>query len=103
MNLNTNFFIPDVEEINGIKVPSTPFNYQNGKPIFLADVVKVTWPEDKLKDKKEVYLIELIDGIYQGSCKNNNKTVHLWMLEESMVSKLGSAITNPGLLEELSK
>ena len=103
MKLNTNFFIPTIVEVNGLKVPSTPFNYHNGEPIFLGDIIKISWPEDKPKDKKEVYLVELTDGIYQGTCKNDNKTVHLWMLEESMASKLGSAITEPDLLEELSK
>lgn len=96
--MNNRFFIPHVVEVLGVKVPSTPFNLNEGEPLFLGDVFEVINTEENSKD---VFVAELKDGQYVGLTKNGND-VPIWILEPSDVKVIGSSVEKPELLELLT-
>lgn len=95
------YFIPTVIEINGVKVPSTPYVDKNSTTILLGDVIEIEFDDEGLKSK-EVNLVEFINGCYYATCKNVDKNTPLYMHFEHPVTRLGNSHDNPQLLELLT-
>ncbi|MEJ5993454.1 YopX family protein [Pedobacter sp. Du54] len=94
----TGFFIPEIIEINGVKVPSTPYKDKYGNPIFLGDVIKTEFDGDF-----ETTVINMIEGTYVSCCRGNRTITPLYVLEQPEITILGNSIKNPELLKKLTK
>lgn len=99
------FFIPEVLIIAGIQVPSTPYKTTDNKVIYMGDIIEVAFPNDGIINK-EFYLIDMKDGQYMATAKNENYNTPLWCLvgddEEGVkLTNLGSSISNPELLNKI--
>ena len=95
---NEQYFIPEVICINGIRTASVPFNCNEGKSLFMGDVIKVTFHDMA----NAVYLVDLIDGQYVCTSLNQNEIEPLFMFDSEMITNLGSSIAYPQLLNKLS-
>ncbi len=99
--INTKFFIPTVIEINGIQVPSTPFNFNDGNPLFLGDVVTYTL-SDEFESSVLYGLIEFYNGSYYITGEIAFFDTPLSLFDETPLMVLGNAISNPELLDLLN-
>jgi hypothetical protein len=97
---NEMFFIPLVKTINSIRVPSIPFNCKTGKPLFMGDLIEISYPDNECATK-EIYMVSMKDGQYIGINQNPNNEQALWLFDESMITVLGSSLASPGLLSLL--
>ena len=98
---NEEYFMPLIKEVNRIRIPSTPFNYTNGSPIFLGDVFLVEFEEES--DDTETYLAELIYGQYIATSANPNKDAPLHFFHDLKLTALGSSVINTELLTQLTQ
>lgn len=96
--MKKNYFIPKIITINETQVPSTPFNFNQGKPLFLGDVFKVEYPEGG----NETLMADLIDGQYVAVSLHTNDVTPLWIFEDFDVTVLGSSVEKPELLKLLT-
>jgi len=95
------FFMPLIKKVNCIRIPSTPFDYTDGSPIFLGDVFLVEFEEES--DDTETYLAELIDGQYMATSANPNKDAPLHFFQDLKLTPLGSSVMNTELLTVLTQ
>ena len=114
--MKKDLFIPEVKVIDGTKTPSTPFYTNEGKPLFLLDVIRVKikqyYNEDNFLSElthyqspetytPEYFLVELKEGKYLGTSNCETKFVELYNLDEDCIELVGSAITDPKLIDLL--
>lgn len=97
----SNYFIPEIKIINGLKVPSTPFTNHKGESIFLGDVVKIEFKDDDYTHS-EINLVDLIEGQYVTRGKKQNIITPLFMHDPSEITIIGSSIENKELLNNLN-
>lgn len=98
--MNTKFFIPEIITIGDKQTASTPFNYNNGKPLFLGDVFTVSYEEDG--GTTETFMVDIIEGQYRGVTNDPEIDTPLYIIEGCSITVLGSILNDPELIKMLT-
>jgi hypothetical protein len=105
MYFEKRYFIPSVMEIEGVLVPSTPYNLNDGSPLYMADVFSLTLPANgNDKESIEYFLVGFEHGQYMGLTNNPDSNIELEVVkhyESANVRNMGNSIANPRLLNLL--
>lgn len=94
-----NFFIPSINTVNNVKVPSTPFFDKNKKEIYLGDVVEVLIELDEDADEPVNFLVELKNGCYVLTKPHMAEPILLGEIEAEHLNIVGSSVADEKLFD----
>lgn len=95
------YFIPTVVDVNGIQVPSIPFQAKDGKHLFLGDVIEILLDDDG-EISKDINLVDLNEGVYVVVNKDKSISTPMYMLVTENITLIGNSNEDEELLNLLT-